>query len=191
MSFKLSTIASIFVSVVVCTPLQNAYSSYTPATVPAAPAAAGAATWGNTNQSQSTSSQSSQWNKENHSGYSANWGEQLTNYGAQGQSYNNTDSAQSLNSILSNLYQNNQGYGTGANGSLSSTLGGLLATNQQSQSQGSNQSSNYNTIGSQGNAYFNQQSYSGGSSSSSQSSSSQSSNSGSIWYIPEIECPEI
>jgi hypothetical protein len=179
MNFKLSAIASIFVSAVVCAPLQNGYSSYTPIAAPA-----GAATWGNTNQSQSTSSQSSQWDTENHSGYSANWGEQLTNYGAQGQSYNNSSSAQSLDSILANLYQINQGSGTDQNGSLSSTIGALLATNQQNQSQGSNQSSNYNTVGNQGNVYFNQQSYSGGSSNSTQSSSSQSANTGSSWYIP-------
>jgi hypothetical protein len=179
MNFKLSAIASIFVSAVVCAPLQSSYSTYTPITAPA-----GAATWGNTNQSQSTSSQSSQWDNENHSGYSANWGQQLTNYGAQGQSYNNTNSAQSLDSILANLYQTNQGSGTDANGYLSSTIGGLLATNQQNQSQGNNQSSNYNTVGNQGNAYFNQQSYNGGSSSSTQSSSSQSANTGSSWYIP-------
>ncbi|KXN65476.1 hypothetical protein CONCODRAFT_12923 [Conidiobolus coronatus NRRL 28638] len=179
MTFKLSNVAFIFVSVVVCAPANSFYTAYTPITAPA-----GATTWGNTNQSQSTSTNSSQWNTENHSGYSANWGEQSTNYGAEGQSFNNTSSAQSLDSILANVYKTNQGTGNDANGSLSTTLGALLANNQQNQSQGNNQGSNYNTIGSQGNVFFNQKSYDGGSSTSTHSSSSQSGNTGSSWYNP-------
>jgi hypothetical protein len=179
MNFKLSAIASIFVSAAACAPLQNAYTTSTPITAPA-----GAATWGNTNQSQSTSTSNEKWDTENHSGFAANWGNQLTNYGAQGSTFNNQNSSQSLDSIVKNIYQVNQGTGTGANGSQSTTVGASVGTNQQNQSQGSNQTTGFNTVGSQGNVFYNQQSYNGGSASSTKSSSSQSGSTGSSWYIP-------